>query len=210
MSAEPFVRVLCVDDHHLVRDGLVLIINHEPDLTVVATAATGEQAVALYRQHRPDVTIMDLRLSGMSGLGAIHAIRADDPHARIVVVTMHDDDEDLYQALAAGAAAYLLKSTVSEDLIRVIREVYAGLRLSSATIDARLAARAARPQLTPRELEVIGLMADAMRSREIAAVLNVTEQTVKVHVRNIFGKLNVADRVAAINVARRLGLIRTP
>lgn len=210
MSEHRPIRILCVDDHHLVRDGLVLIINRHPDLKVVASAATGEQAVALFRQHRPDVTVMDLRLPTMSGLEAVRAIRTDTPDARIVVLTVRDDDESIYQALQAGASAYLLKDTLSDDLIRVIRDVHAGHCLRSDTIEARLVERAARPQLTPRELEVIDLMARAMRNKEIAAALGVSEQTAQVHVKNIFAKMGVTDRIAAINCARRYGLIRIP
>jgi two-component system NarL family response regulator len=207
MSATP-IRLLCVDDHHLVRDGLALIINRESDLEVVASASTGEQAVALFRQHRPDITLMDLRMPGMGGLEAVRAIRGDAADARIIVLTVCDDDEGIYQALQAGAAAYLFKDTLSDDLIRVIREVNDGHRPQSEAIDARLAERAARPRLTPRELEVITLMAQAMRNKEIAAALGVSEQTAQVHIKNIFAKLSVADRIAAINVARRYGLIQ--
>jgi two-component system NarL family response regulator len=207
MTAPAPIRLLCVDDHHLVRDGLVLIINRQPDLTVVATAATGEQAVTLFRQHRPEVTVMDLQLPGMSGLEALRAIRAEVPDARVIVLTIRDDDEAIYQALQAGATAYLVKDAVSDDLIRVIREVHAGTYQRSVSIEARLVERATRAPLTPRELEVTALMAQAMRNKEIAAALGVSEQTVQVHVKNVFAKLKVADRVAAINVARRLGLV---
>jgi two-component system NarL family response regulator len=207
MTAHAPIRLLCVDDHHLVRDGLVLIINRQPDLTVVATAATGEQAVTLFRQHRPEVTVMDLQLPGMSGLEALRAIRAEVPDARVIVLTIRDDDEAIYQALQAGATAYLVKDAVSDDLIRVIREVHAGTYQRSVSIEARLVERATRAPLTPRELEVTALMAQAMRNKEIAAALGVSEQTVQVHVKNVFAKLKVADRVAAINVARRLGLV---
>jgi two-component system NarL family response regulator len=203
------IRLLCVDDHHLVRDGLALIINRQPDLTVVATAETGEEAVALHRKHRPDVTVMDLGLPAMSGLDAVRAIRAEAPDARIIVLTIRDDNEAIYRALDAGAAAYLLKDTLSQDLIRVIREVHAGQQPRSAAIEARLVERASGPQLTPRETQVVDLMAQAMRNKEIAAALGVSEQTVQVHVKNILAKLRVADRIAAVNVARRLGLTRS-
>jgi two-component system, NarL family, response regulator len=206
----PGIRLLCVDDHHLVREGLALIINRQPEMAVVATAASGEEGVALFRQHLPDVTVMDLRLPAMSGLDAVRAIRGEVPDARIIVLTVRDDDESIYQALQAGAAAYLLKDTVSDDLIRTIREVHAGHRLRSDLVEARLVERASRPSLTPRELEVVELMAQAMRNKEIAASLGLSEQTVQVHVKNIFAKLKVGDRIAAINVARHHGLIRTP
>jgi DNA-binding NarL/FixJ family response regulator len=199
------IRLLCVDDHHLVRDGLVLIINRQPDLRVVATAATGEQAVALFRTHRPDVTVMDLGLPRMDGLSAVRVIRAEAPDARIIVLTVRDDDDGVNEAVRAGAAAYLLKDTLSDDLIRVIREVHAGRRLST---EPRLVERGPSPQLTPRELEVIELMAQAMRNKEIAAALGISEQTAQVHVKNIFAKLKVSDRIAAINAARRYGFVR--
>jgi two-component system NarL family response regulator len=209
--AEPrAIRILCVDDHHLIRDGLALIINRQPDLTVVATAATGEQAVALFRQHQPDVAVVDLQLPTMSGLEAVRVIRTETPDARIIVLTVRDDDESIYQALQSGAAAYLLKDTLSDDLIRVIREVYGGCYTPSGTIEARLVERAARPHLTPRELEVVDLMAQGMRNKEIAASLGLSEQTVQVHVKNIFAKLKVSDRGSAINTARQHGWTRVP
>jgi DNA-binding NarL/FixJ family response regulator len=206
MTAHP-IRLLCVDDHHLVRDGLALIINREQDLEVVASAGTGEEAIALFRRHRPDITLMDLRMPGIGGLQAVRTIRAEAPTALIIVLTVCDDDEGIYQALQAGAAAYLFKDTLSDDLIRVIREVNEGKRPHSQAIEARLAERAARPRLTPRELEVISLMAQAMRNKEIAAALGVSEQTTQAHIKNIFAKLDVTDRIAAINLARQHGLI---
>jgi DNA-binding NarL/FixJ family response regulator len=205
-SAHP-IRILCVDDHHLMREGLVLIIEREPDLTVVAAAATGEQAIAMFREHRPDVTVMDLRLPTMSGFEAVRLIRADSPDARIIVLTIVDDGEGIRQALQAGAAAYLFKHTLSDDLIRVIREVHAGVHPVQDSVAARLAEQATHPALTRREIEVVTLMAQAMRNREIAAALGVSEQTALMHVKNIFSKLGVANRVAAINAARRFGLI---
>jgi len=208
VAEQSAIRILCVDDHHLVRDGLALIINRQADLKVVATAATGEQAIALFRQHHPDVSVVDLQLPTMSGLQAVRVMRTEAPDARIIVLAVRDDDESIYQALQSGAAAYLLKDTLSDDLIRVIREVHAGSYTPSGTIEARLVERAARPKLTPRELEVVDLMAQAMRNKEIAASLGLSEQTVQVHVKNIFAKLKVTDRMSAINTARRHGLIR--
>jgi two-component system NarL family response regulator len=204
------IRLLCVDDHHVVREGLSLIINRQPDLKVVATASTGEQAVALFREHRPDVTVMDLKLPTMSGLEAVRRIRDESHEARIIVLTVCDDREDIYRALQAGAAAYLFKDTVSDELITVIREVHAGHRRVVPGVEARFAEKAARPRLTPREIEVITLMSQALRNKEIAAVLGMSEQTAQAHIRNIFQKLQVTDRISAINLARRHGLISEP
>jgi two-component system NarL family response regulator len=199
--------VLCTDDHRIVREGIALIINRQLDMEVVASAASGEEALDLFRAHRPDVTLMDLQLGGMSGLETIRAIRRLQPTARIVVLTMYQGDEDIYRALKAGAAAYLLKDTLSDDLIRVIREVHTGEASPSEAVEARLAARASRPTLTPREIQVLELIAEGMRNREIGKVLGVTEETVDVHVKNIRAKLDVNDRTAAVKVAIKRGII---
>lgn len=201
------IRVLCTDDHRIVREGIALIINRQSDMEVVASAASGEEALALFRSHRPDVTLMDLQLGGLSGLETIRAIRRLDRNARIVVLTMYQGDEDIYRALNAGASAYLLKDALSDELIRVIRDAHAGAASLNADVEARLAARAARPTLTPREIQVLELIAEGMRNREIGAVIGVTEETVDVHVRNIRAKLGVDDRTAAVNVAIRRGII---
>ena len=203
----PKIRVQCVDDHAITREGIMLRVNLEPDMEVVAAVATGEQALESFRSHRPDVTLMDLQLPGMSGLDAIRAIRIEEPVARIVVLTMYEGDEDIHRALKAGAATYLLKDTLPDDLIRVIREVHAGERPISSAIAARLASRESHPTLTPREVEVLELIADGMRNKEVAAALHISEETVQVHARNIFAKLNVQDRTAAITVALRRGII---
>ena len=201
------IRVLCTDDHLIVREGIELIIGQQPDMQVVASAATGEEAIELYRTHRPDVTIMDLQLGTMSGLEAIQGIRHEDPHARIVVLTMYQGDEDVYRAMEAGASTYLFKDSISDDLIRVIRSVHAGEQPVTPAVEARLAERAARPALTKRELQVLTRISRGMRNREIAAELDVTEDTGVVHVRNIFWKLNVKDRTEAAHVALRRGII---
>jgi DNA-binding NarL/FixJ family response regulator len=209
-SASPSapIRVVCVDDHRIVRDGLALIINQQPDMQVVGAAASGEEALAVYRSHRPDVTLMDLQLRSMSGIEAIHAIRRVDPDARIVVLTMSRGEEDIHRALAAGAVSYLVKDTAFDDLLRIIREVHAGRPPQiSADIRARLAERAARPALTPREVEVLELVRQGLRNREIAASLGVGEETVQSHVKHILAKLDVPDRTAAIDVALRRGII---
>ena len=204
------IRVLCVDDHRIVRDGLTLVIDQQSDMTVVGCAASGEEAIRVFDRTRPDVTLMDLRLGAMSGVEAIRAIRRLEAGARIVVLTMSRGDEDIHRALAAGAAMYLLKDTAFDDLLRIIREVYAGRQPEiSPDVKARLAERAARPALTPREVEVLELVRRGLRNREIAASLGVSEETVQSHVKHILAKLEVPDRTAAIDVALRRGILQS-
>lgn len=207
MTEQRKIRVLCVDDHRLVREGLALIIDRQADMSVVAAASTGEEALVFYREHRPDITIMDLQLGGMSGVEAIKAIRRDDPQARVIVLTMYQGDEDIYRALEAGAATYLLKDLPSEDLLKAIREVHDGQRPINPDVQARLAERASRPALTPRELQVLQLVSQGLRNREIATALGISEETAQVHVKNILAKLQVNDRTAATAVALRRGII---
>jgi DNA-binding NarL/FixJ family response regulator len=201
------IRVLCVDDHQLVLDGLALIIGSQPDLEVVASCRRGDEAVALFQLHHPDVTLMDLQLPGMSGLEAIRAIRAEYPDARIIVVTMYQGDEDIFRALQAGATMYLLKDTLSSELVSVIREVHDGLRPIQPDIEARLAERSEHRALTAREVDVLELVSQGLRNKEIAARLDLSEATIQVHVKNILAKFNVNDRTAAISVALRRGII---
>ena len=201
------IRVMCVDDHRIVREGISLIIDRQPDMEVVGSAASGEESVELFQRCRPDVTLMDLQLRSMSGVEAIRAIRRQDADARIVVLTMYSGDEDIHRALEAGAATYLLKDTLSDDLIRVVREVHEGKQPIGADVEARLAERAGRPRLTSREVQVLELIAQGMRNKEIAAALGISEETAQVHVKNILAKLKVKDRTAAVNVALRRGII---
>ena len=201
------IRIMCVDDHPVVREGLTRRMALERDMTVVASASTGEEALKLFEAHQPDVTVMDLNLPGMSGLETIVALRRRDPQARIVVLTMYSGDEDIHRALVAGAAAYVLKTTVSDDLIGVIRQVHAGARPMSPDVAAQLSARSVAPTVTAREKEVLQLMAGGLRNKEIAAALDITEDTVEVHAKKIFTKLNVRDRTAAVTVALRRGII---
>jgi two-component system NarL family response regulator len=196
-----------VDDHQLVLDGLALIIGAQPDLEVVGTGRRGDEALALFRRHRPDVTLMDLQLPGMSGLEAIRAIRAEDHNARIIVVTMYQGDEDIFRALQAGATMYLLKDTLSSELVRAIREVHSGLRPIQPDIVARLAERSEHRALTAREVDVLKLVSQGLRNKEIASALDLSEATIQVHVKNILAKFNVNDRTAAISVALRRGII---
>jgi DNA-binding NarL/FixJ family response regulator len=205
--ADAPIRILCVDDHRIVREGIELIIARQPDMQVAASAASGEESIEMFRRYRPDVTLMDLQLGAMSGVDAIRVIRREHPDARIVVLTMFQGDEDIFRALQAGAATYLLKDTLSDDLIRVIREVHAGKQPVRPEVEARLAERAAGPTLTPREIQVVGLIAEGMRNKEIAAALGISDETVQVHVKSIFWKLKVKDRSAAMNVALRRGII---
>jgi two-component system NarL family response regulator len=201
------IRILCVDDHRIVREGIALIIGRQRDMRVIAAAASGEEALELFRRHRPDVVLMDLQLGEMTGVDAIRAIRREAPDSRIIVLTMYQGDEDVYRALQAGAATYLLKDTLSDDLIRIIREVVAGSRHLEPDIAARLAERAAGPTLTQREIQVVELVGQGMRNKEIAAALGISEDTAQVHLKNIMAKLHVHDRSAAITVALRRGII---
>jgi DNA-binding NarL/FixJ family response regulator len=203
----PRIRVLCVDDHRIVREGIALIIARQPDMEVVGSAATGEEAVLLFARERPDVTLMDLQLGTMSGLQAIQAIRRTHHDARIIVLTMYQGDEDIHRALEAGAATYLLKDTLSDDLIRIVREVHAGGRPIGAQVKARLDERASHPTLTPREVQVLEHVAQGRRNKEIASLLTISEDTVNVHMRNIFAKLGVGERTSAVNIAIRRGIV---
>ncbi len=202
------IRVMCVEDHRIVREGIALIINQEADMEVVGSCASAEEAVSVYRSCRPDVTLMDLRLGKMSGVEGIKAIRKEHPDARIVVLTMYEGDEDIYRAHEAGATTYLLKDTLSSDLIRVVRQVHAGERPVMPVVEARLKERASAPTLTSREIEVLQLISEGLRNKEVGATLGITEGTVQIHVKNIFGKLNVNDRTAAVQVAVRRGLVQ--
>ena len=202
------IRVMCVDDHRIVREGIALIIEREPDMTVVGTAASGEESVELFLKERPDITLMDVRLRRMSGVEPIRAIRALDSEARVIVLTMSRGDEDIFRALEAGAVTYLLKDTALEDLVRIVREVHAGQRPEiSPDVKAQLAVRFGRPVLTPREVEVLELVRRGLRNREIAASLGISEETVQTHVKNVLAKLEVRDRTAAIDVALQRGIL---
>jgi DNA-binding NarL/FixJ family response regulator len=190
------IRVLCVDDHRIVRDGLALIIGREPDMEIVGAASSGEASVELFRRLQPDVTLMDLQLGSMSGVDAIRAIRSFAPASRIIVLTIYQGDEDIHRALEAGATTYLLKDMLSDDLVRVVREVHAGGHPVRPEVAARLAERASGRTLTPREVQVMELVAQGMRNKEVGAALGISEETAHVHVRNILAKLKVNDRSA--------------
>lgn len=207
VAGETKVRILVVEDHRIVREGLILYLERDPAFEVIDAVGTGEDAVAAFLQHRPDVVLMDLQLPAMSGVDAIRSIRRVDREARVIVLTMYEGDEDIRRALDAGAATYLLKASLSDDLIDVVRKVNSGGRPLSPEIRARLDDGAARPALTHREVDVIDLVSRGHRNKEIAAALDIREETVEVHLRNIFTKLDVHDRTAAVRTALRRGII---
>jgi DNA-binding NarL/FixJ family response regulator len=201
------ITILCVDDHKLVREGLALIINRVQDMQVVASAANGEDAVSLFRRHRPDIVLMDLELPKLNGIEAIRQIRSIDPEAHVIVLTVFQGEEDIHRALRVGAATYLLKDTLSDDLVRVIREVHAGQHPTTPYVEARLASRSQQQALSTREIQVLTLVAEGMRNREIAVALGISDETVQVHVKHILQKLEVKDRSAAITTGIRRGII---
>lgn len=186
-------------------EGLALLLSSQPDIEVIAHASTVEEALRLYCRHTPDVTVMDLRLGSGNGAEAIRAIRSACGDARIIVLSMYQGDEDVRGALEAGATVYLLKDTVSDELIRVVRDVHAGRRPSSGVLLSGLSSP--RSRLTPRERQVIEYVAGGLRNKDVAQVLGISEETVEVHLRHIFEKLDVEDRTAAVNVALRRGII---
>jgi DNA-binding NarL/FixJ family response regulator len=202
------IRVLCVDDHPIVTEGISSIINRQPDMVVVASADSVDGAIRQFRSERPDVTLMDLQLREDNGVDAIHVIHDESPDARIVVLTVHQGDEDIFRALEAGAVAYLLKEQVPDDLVRIIRQVYSGeVPPMRPDLKARLAKRGTTPVLTAREIQVLHLVSQGLRNKEIAAVLGISDETARVHVKNILAKLEVNDRSAAVNVGMRRGII---
>lgn len=202
------IRLLVVDDHPVVRDGLVSILHEgEPDLEVVGEAGDGKEAVVLWRTLRPTVTIMDLQLPGQTGVEAIQAIRREDPEARILVLTTFDGDADIQRALEAGARGYLLKSVRRAILIEAVRAVAAGKRYLPPATAARLVEAMESERLTPRELDVLKLLAEGQRNREIADALGLAEPTVKIHVNNLLRKLEAKDRTEATIIALKRGMI---
>lgn len=202
------IRVLCVDDHRLMREGVARIVGVQPDMEVVAEASNGEHAVAQFLACRPDVTLMDLQLPVTSGPEATRRIRQLESSARIIVLTMYRGDEDIHRAFEAGAMGYVLKDAISDDLIHVIREVHAGRRVVAPEIQQALDERARLPTLSGREWQVLELVAEGMRNKEIAAALGISGDTVGMHVKHLYAKLDVHDRTAAVAKAIRRGIIR--
>jgi DNA-binding NarL/FixJ family response regulator len=201
------IRVLIVEDHHVVRQGLVSLLNVVEGMEVVGEAADGVEAIAQYRKHQPDITLIDLRLPRMSGVDAIQRIRMESPQSRFIVLTTYDGDEDIYRALKAGAKAYLLKGMTTDELITAIRAVHAGKSHIPQAIAEKLAERMGVEELTPREMDVLEQIVAGKSNKEIADELGVTEATVKTHINSLLGKLGVTDRTQAATAAIRRGIV---
>jgi two-component system NarL family response regulator len=200
--------VLLVDDHALLRTGVANIINHEPDLRVIAEAGNGLEAIEAWDQHHPDVTLLDLRMPLMEGVDVVRVIRERDPAARVIVLTTYDTDDEISRALKAGAKAYVLKDIAADALVGCIRDVLAGKTYLAPAAAAKLAEGVTRVQLTPRELATLKLLADGKANKEIASELDISERTVKSHLAHLFEKLGATSRTEAVKVATRRGLVR--
>jgi DNA-binding NarL/FixJ family response regulator len=199
--------VLSVDDHPLLREGIAALIGNQADMQLVAEASNGREALELFRKHRPDITLMDLQMPEMSGIDAMSSIHGEFPDARIIVLTTYAGDVQVSRALKAGARAYLLKGSLRKELLETIRAVHAGQKRLSAEVAAEIAEHAADETLTPREIDVLRLVAGGNANKEIAAQLSLTEETVKSHVRNILSKLGANDRTHAVAIGVKRGFI---
>ena len=206
-SQSPMIQVLIADDHAIVRQGLATIINRDPEMTVIAQAEDGQQAIAYFRQYQPDITLMDLRMPQVTGVEAISAICAEFKSARIIVLTTYDGDEDIYSGLHSGAQGYLLKDAKPQELLQAIRTVARGQQYIPPDVGAKLVQRLSNPELSERELEVLGLMAQGLSNLDIATTLIIGESTVKSHVNRILSKLGVSDRTQAVIVAVKRGIV---
>ncbi len=202
------ISVLCVDDHALVRKGIASILANEADMKLVAEATNGREAVELFKIHRPDVTLMDLRMPEMDGIAAVKAIRAEFPDAKIIALTSYDGDHEIYSALDSGVQGYILKEMVHTEVIRAIRQVQGGNRLVPPSVAERLAEHYPQAALTPREVEVLGYVAKGLSNNEIAQQLGTAGGTVKIHVQNILAKLRASDRTHAVTLALQRGIIQ--
>jgi two-component system, NarL family, response regulator len=202
------IKILVVEDHAIVREGLVAILNQTEDMMVVAEAENGESAIALYRQHQPDIALIDLRLPKIEGLQVISQVRTEFPNACLIILTTYDTDEDIYQGLQAGARGYILKGATSEELRNAIRTVHRGRKYIPPDVAIKLTERLNCSELTSRELEILQLLASGKCNADIATNLMITEGTVKFHVNKILSKLDVRDRTQAVITALRRGLVR--
>jgi two-component system NarL family response regulator len=201
------IRILVAEDHLVARVGVSTIVNMQPDMTVVAEASNGQQAVELYRKHQPDVALLDLRMPGMTGVEAATTIRAEYPNARMIALTTYGGDEDIRRALAAGVQAYLTKDVLHDELLKAIRAVHAGQTYLPAAVAAALAAQMPRPDLSAREVQVLELIVRGLANKQIAYSLSIAEHTVKNHVKSILSKLGVQDRTQAATAAIQRGII---
>jgi DNA-binding NarL/FixJ family response regulator len=207
MKKIPKIRILVADDHYVVRMGVIAIINNEPDMEVVAEAANGRQAIALFQQHQPDLILLDSRMPLAGGVQAAREIRQQNPAARILMLTAFDGDEDIHKALDAGAQGYILKSSTGEQLVPALRAVAAGESWIPTEVASRLARRKEFEPLTPRELEVLHELAKGLANKQIADVMNISQHTAKGYLKTILTKLHVADRTEAVTMAIQRGLI---
>jgi two-component system, NarL family, response regulator len=206
MSQATAIRILIVDDHAIVRQGLAAMIENEPGMMLVGQASNGQEAIDQYRQLQPDITLMDLRMPQVSGVDAMMAIGAEFAHARIVILTTYDGDEDIYRGLRAGAKGYLLKDTEPDELLNAIHVVHSGQQYIPPHVGAKLAQRMNNPELSDRELEVLQLVAQGMSNLQISAALNITESTVKSNINRILSKLGAKDRTQATIIALKRGI----
>lgn len=205
-SAEQ-IRVMSVDDHPLLREGLAAVINSQTDMILIAEASSGSESIEQFRSHLPDITLMDLRMPDMSGIDAVISIRSEFPKARIIILTTFEGDVEIGRALAAGAKGYVLKSMVRKELLDVIRLVHAGKTRIPPSVAEQIAEHLGEENLTPRETEVLRFVAHGHRNKQVAYKLGITEETVKVHIKNILSKLEANDRTHAVTIAIQRGII---